>query len=543
MLRSGDGVVPGDVELSGDLINSDPDFETPAMYDLVVIGGGSGGLHLATLAARVGAKVALIDKRPPGEKGWLAACVPSKGLVQAARLVRQIRGASEFGIHVEPPRVDLALVLNRLRNVSQASAADRSDEALAARGIDVFHGTAAFEAYDTVLLDGTKRVEGQRFVIATGSRPAPPKIPGLGEAGCLDDASLWSLTQVPESLTVIGAGPIGMEFAQVFARLGSKVTVLTDEDRVLPREDPEISGHVACMLTGEGITIKRRALIENIEKRGDQKVCIYMDGDTGERAEVSSAEILCASARLANVEHLNLEAVGVHADPEHGIEVNELLQTHAVRVFAIGDVLKRNQYTHAAEAEAEVAFQNAVLRRRRKMDYANLPWATFLDPEVATVGIFEAQAKADDLEHLVFRVNYADIDRARIEGRTEGFTKVVASPSGKILGATILGMQASLILQQLVLAMDAGLGLGDLAETTQIYPTYGQVIRELAGQFQTTRLERGFMATALRFFYGFQPRTDAVDGASSRTPGAPIGSDDDASAASHSTGPAHGHGH
>ncbi len=529
--------------LSGDLIHSDPDFETPAMYDLVVIGGGSGGLHLATLAARVGAKVALIDKRPPGEKGWSAACVPSKGLVQAARLVRQSRTASEFGILVEPPRVDLAAVLDRLRSVSQASAADRSDEALAARGIDVFHGTAAFEAYDTVLLDGNERIEGQRFVIATGSRPAPPQIPGLSEAGSLDDASLWSLAHVPESLTVIGAGPIGMEFAQVFARLGSKVTVLTDEDRVLPREDPEISGHVACLLTGEGITIKRRAAIEKIEQRGEQKVCIFHDGDSGERAEVSSAEILCAAARLANVEHLNLEAVGVHADPEHGIEVNELLQTHAVRVFAIGDVLKRHQFTHAAEAEAEVAFQNAVLRRRRKIDYTNLPWATFLDPEVATVGISDAQAKADDLEHHVFRVNYADIDRARIDGQPEGFAKVVASPSGKILGATILGAQASLVLQQLVLAMDAGLGLGHLAETTQIYPTYGQVIRELASQFQATRLERGFMGRALRFFYGFQPRAAAADGASSRTAVAPNGSADDASAASHSTGPAHGHGH
>ncbi len=543
MLRVGDGVIPADLELFGDVIHSDPDFETPAMYDLVVIGGGSGGLHLATLAARVGAKVALVDKRPPGEQGWLAACVPSKGLVQAARLVRRTRGASEFGIHVEPPRVDFAAVLNRLRSVSQASAASYSDEALAARGIDVFHGAAAFEAYDTVLLDGTQRIEGQRFVIATGSRPAPPQIPGLSEAGCLDDASLWSLTQVPESLTVIGAGPIGMEFAQVFARLGSKVTVLTDEDRVLPREDPEISGHVACMLTGEGIAIKRRASIEKIEQRGDRKVCIYMDGDTGERAEVSSAEILCASARLANVEHLNLEALGVHADPEHGIEVNELLLTHAIRVFAIGDVLKRNQYTHAAEAEAEVAFQNAVLRRRRKIDYTNLPWATFLDPELATVGISEAQAKADELEHHVFRVDYADIDRARIDGRPEGFAKVVASPSGKILGATILGEQASLVLQQLVLAMGAGLGLGDLAETTQIYPTYGQVIRELADQFRTTRLERGFVARALRFFYGFQPRSAAGDGASSRTPDAPDGSADAASAASHSTGPAHGHGH
>jgi pyruvate/2-oxoglutarate dehydrogenase complex dihydrolipoamide dehydrogenase (E3) component len=513
------------------------------MYDLVVIGGGSGGLHLATMAARVGAKVALIEKRRLGAESAFEACVPSKGLVQAARLVRQVRGAREFGIQVEPPRVDLPAVLSRLRSVSEATAAAHSDEALAARGIDVYHGTAAFDAYDTVLLDGARRIEGQRFVIATGSRPAQPKVPGLDEAGWLDDTSLWSLAQAPESLIVIGAGPIGMEFAQVFARFGSRVTVLADQDRVLPREDPEISGHVACMLTGEGVSIKRRASIEKIEKRGDRKVCVYKDGETGDRSEVSAAEILCASARLANVEHLNLEALGVHCDPEHGIEVDDLLQTHAVRVFAIGDVLLRNQYTHAAEREADVAFQNAVLRRRRKMDYTNLPWATFLDPEVATVGISEVQAKADDLDHRVFRVSYADVDRARIDGRTEGFAKVVTSPSGKILGATILGEEASLVLQQLVLAMDAGLGLGDLAETTQIYPTYARIIRELAGQFQATRLERGFMATALRFFYGFQPRTDIGDGPSSRAATAPNGAHDDASDAAQPAGSAHEHGH
>jgi pyruvate/2-oxoglutarate dehydrogenase complex dihydrolipoamide dehydrogenase (E3) component len=297
------------------------------------------------------------------------------------------------------------------------------------------------------------------------------------------------------------------------------------------------------MLTGEGITFKRRASIGKIENRGGQKVCLYTDGETGEPAEVSSAEILCASGRLANVEHLNLEAVGVHADPEHGIEVNELLQTRAVRAFAIGDVLRRHRYTHAAHAEAEVAFQNAVLRRRRKIDYSNLPWATFLDPEVATVGIFEAQAEASGLEHQVFRVNYADIDRARADGCTEGFAKVVASPAGKILGATILGEQAGLVLQQLVLAIDAGLGLDDLAETIHIYPTYGQLICKLTRQFRKTRLERGFRGRALRFFYGFQPRTDNLVVASSHAPGAPNGSTEDPSAQSHEVGLAPGLGH
>ncbi len=511
------------------------------MYDLVVIGGGSGGLHLALMTVRVGARVALIDKRQPGAS-WMAACIPSKGLVQVARLLRQVRGAGSFGVHVEAPRVEISQVLSRLQTLSKESAAEFSDENLVALGIDVFHGTAAFEAYDTVVLEDGRRVEGQRFVIATGSRPAPARIPGLSEAGSLDETSLWSLDQVPARLTVIGGGSIAIEFAQVFARLGSSVTVLTPEERILPREAPEISGHVACMLTGEGITIRRKAAIEKVEQRGNEKICIFHDGDSGGSSEIAASHILCAGPRLANIEHLKLDVVGIHADPEHGIEVNDLLQTHAVRVYAIGDVLLRNQYTNAAEAEAEVAFQNAVLHRRRKMDYANLPWATFLDPEVASVGLSEAQAAAEEIEHQVFRVNYAGIDRARIDGQPEGFAKVVATPMGKILGASILGEQASLVLQQLVVAMDGGLSLGDLAATSQVYPSYGQVVRALGEQFRATRLERGFFASALRFFYGFQPRAGRAGGAAPALEGnAPNGAGGNAGLAAHEAIAAHGH--
>jgi pyruvate/2-oxoglutarate dehydrogenase complex dihydrolipoamide dehydrogenase (E3) component len=510
------------------------------MYDLVVIGRGSGGLQAAKLAARVGAKVALIEQRPPGLANRFGPCVASKGLVHAARLIRAIQRAKEFGIQTDAPRVDFAGVMDRVRQVCEASAADDSDEALRARGIDVHSGTARFDAYDTVLLDGGTRIEGQRFVIATGSRPAYPPIPGLSAVDCLDDARLWSLTKAPDSLVVIGAGPVGLEFAQVFARFGSKVTVLTDQDRLLPREDAEVSGHVACMLTGEAVTIKTKVTMTKVEARGDQKVCFFKEEETGAAGEACVSAILCAAGRLANVEGLNLESVGVHADPQHGIEVDDLLQTHAPRVFAIGDVLLRNQYTHAAEREADVVFQNAVFRRRKKIDYNHFPWATFLDPEVATVGISEAQAKAEQVEHRVFRVSYDNVERARIEGQTLGFAKVVASPSGKVLGATILGEQASLVLQQLVLARDAGVGLGQLARTTQIFPTYAQVIRDLAEQFGCTQLKRGFMASALRFFYGFQPRTSAIDGSAAPDRSAPDGSSAHAGA-SHSPSAPHGH--
>jgi pyruvate/2-oxoglutarate dehydrogenase complex dihydrolipoamide dehydrogenase (E3) component len=483
------------------------------MFDLVVIGGGSGGLNLATAAAQVGARVALVEKERLGGECTFTACVPSKGLVQAARLARQVRGAGPFGLRTGPLEVDFPAVMRRVRSVVEDFAREESADVLRARGIDVYHGTAAFEAYDTIRLDESTRIPSHRFVIATGSRAAVPEIPGLADAGFLDNMQLWSLERLPESLIVIGAGPTGIEFAQCFARFGSRVTILADSPHILPRDDPEAADELARILGDEGLTIHLGVEITQVEVRGDRKVCIYRDPATGTTAEVSGSDILLAAGRLAQVEGLNLEAVGVHADLHHGIEVDDYLQTHSSRVYAIGDVLMRHQYTHAAEREAAVVFQNAVLRLRKRMVYETLPWATFSDPEVAGVGISERQARAEHREFRVYRVPFAAIDRARIDGRTDGFAKVVATPAGKILGATIVGADAGMILQEFVLALEKGLGLGDLARAVHIYPTYAGVVRRLANQFLATRLQRRFVQTALRFFYGFNPRVTATNGA------------------------------
>lgn len=506
------------------------------MYDLVVIGAGSGGLYVAAAAARVGASVALIEKRRLVGEGAVAAYLPSKGLVQAARLVQRIRTADAFGIHTAAPRVDFAAVMSRVRDVSSTIAGHGTEESLKARGIDVYHGSASFEAYDTVLLEDGTRVVGQRFVIATGSRPAIPDVAGLVEAGYLDSTTLWSLTSVPESLVILGAGPVGLEFAQVFARFGSRVTVLADSDRVLPAEEPEVSEHVVAMLAAEGITVRTGVTLTKVENRGGQKVCVVRDLASGATSEEAASEILVAAGRLANVEGLNLEAVGVHADPKHGIEVDELLQTHAARIFAIGDVLLRHQSVHAAEREAEEAFQNTVLRRRKKFDDKTLPRATFLDPEVASVGLSEEQARAEQRDCRVFRVSYAEIERACIDGRPQGFAKVVATPAGKILGAAIVGEGASLILQELVLAMDAGLGLSDIAASTHIYPTYSDVVLRLARQYQSTRLETGFMQTVLKLYYGFRPRGGAL-------PATNGGAESESHSVAEPAATSHGHGH
>ncbi len=509
------------------------------MYDLVVIGGGAGGLSVATAAARLGAKVALVEKGPAGGDSALAACVPSKGLVQAARRLREVRSAAALGLKVGPVEVDFPAVIARARSVADDLARDGSEESLRARGIDVFHGSASFDAYDTVLVDGEKRLVGSRFVIATGSRPAVPAVPGLAEAGYLDERSLWSLDSLPERLVIVGAGSTAAEFAQCFARLGSKVTVLADAPRILPDEDSEAAGYLGDCLGAEGIELRLGVEITKVEVRGDRKVCVTREIATGATGEVAGSHLLLAGRRLARVEGLNLEAAGVHGEPEHGIAVDDYLQTHSARVYAIGDVLMRHQYAYAAEREAEVAFANAVLRRRKRMDYANIPRVTFSDPELAGVGMTEQRARTERPDHRVYRVTFAELDRARIDGRTDGFGKVVATPTGRILGATIVGQEASLLIQEFTLALEKRLGLGAIAAATAIYPTYAGIGPALARQHTATKLERGLVQTALRMFYGFMPKAGAGNGSAE---GGSKAESSHQSATEHPIG-GHGHGH
>lgn len=505
------------------------------MYDLVVVGGGAGGLSAALAAARVGARVALIEANHLGGECTHTACVPSKALLEAARLVGRIRTADRYGVRVGSVDVDFAAVMARVRSVVAEFAGSDTGESLRARGIDVYRGTPSFEAYDTIVVDGKTTLNGLRFIIATGSRPAVPDIPGLAEAGHLDSRSVWSLEELPESLLVLGAGPTGLEFAQAFARLGSKVTLLAESAHILPREDPEVSDRLAALLRAEGITIHTGVEVTKVAVRDGRKVCSFeSSAGTGGGGQAAATHLLVATGRLPNTEGLNLEAAGIHADPEHGIEVDDYLLTRSSRVYAIGDVLARHQFTHAAEQEAAVAFQNAVLRLPKKIDYSALPWTTFVDPEVATVGLSEEAAREQRADIRVLRAEYRDLDRARIDGRTEGFAKVIATPSGKILGATVVGEQASLILQEFVLAMENGLTLGDIASTIHPYPTYSGLARKIADDFTAARFQGGFVQSALKWFLGLKPRTEGGSKASAAEP------ETHAAAA---TGHSNGHGH
>jgi len=473
------------------------------MYDLVVLGGGSGGLSVAKAAARFGAKVALVEKHDLGGECTHSACVPSKALIHAARLAHEIRGADRFGIRAGSLDVDFRAVMARVRSVVKEFAGSGSGDSLRAKGIDVYRGNAAFDAYDTVILNRETRINALRFVIATGSRAVHPSIPGLAEVGFLDNANLWSLEELPRELVVIGAGPSGIEFAQAFARLGSRVTVLAETEQILPKEDTEVAQFLQRRLESEGIEFHLGVTVAKVSRRDKQTTCSWKKSSDGTTGDSRGTHLLVAAGRLANVEDLNLEAVGIHADAEHGIEVNEYLQTRSSRIYALGDVLLQREFTHAAQREAEVVFQNAVLRLSKKIDYSALPWTTFVDPEVATVGLSAAEAEEKYPEIRVFRADYADLDRARIDGLAEGFAKVVTTPTGKILGATVVGEQASSILQEFVLAMENGLTLNDIAATTHPYPTYLGLAHAIANQYAATRLESGFMQ-ALKWFLGIK---------------------------------------
>lgn len=473
------------------------------MYDVVVIGGGSGGLNVAGAAGAIGAKVALIEANRLGGECTFTACVPSKALLHAADLAHRIRSAGRDGIIVPPPEIDFAAVLARVRSVV-SSFAESDVEAMESRGVEVIFGRPRFESYDSVVVDETRRVSGKAFVISTGSRPAMPPIEGLDEAGPLTNETIWDLTERPESLVVIGAGAVGVELSQAMSRLGVEVTLIESAPKILPLEDPEVSDRLREALVEEGISVLTDAEIARVERRGDRAVVHVSDRSTGDAFEVVRERILVAAGRTPNVEGLNLEAVGIEPDPRRGIPVDAYLRTYARNIYAIGDVIGRNQWTHAAEREASVVFQNALLRLPKKYDDRAMPRATYCDPEIASVG--RTFGFDDGDRARIFRVEYDEVDRARIEGRTRGFAKVAVNPKGSILGVTIVGDNAALVLQEFVMAMENGLTLNHILNTVHPYPTHAGIARALATQFAATRLEGGLTRAALKLLFGYRPK-------------------------------------
>jgi pyruvate/2-oxoglutarate dehydrogenase complex dihydrolipoamide dehydrogenase (E3) component len=469
-----------------------PDWVNPepaSCYNLVVIGAGTAGLVSAAGAAGLGAKVALIERELMGGDCLNVGCVPSKGIIRASRAIHEVRTAGEFGISGgELLSVDFAAAMERMRRIragiSRYDSARRYSEEL---GIDVFFGQGRFTGTDTVEVGG-KCLRFKKAAVCTGARAAAPPIPGIEEVGYLTNETVFSLTELPARLAVIGAGPIGSELAQTFARLGSKVIIVGHlSDHILPREDRDAAEIVQNAFVREGIELFLPVKNLRIAARNGEKVLTFEYQDR--MKEMAVDKILVGIGRAPNVERLGLEAAGVEYDPKQGVKVNEHLRTTNPKVYAAGDICFRHKFTHAADALARILIANTLFAGRRKTSSLVIPWCTYTDPEVAHVGMYEKDAQSAGLDVFTITVPLSNVDRALLDGESEGFARVhLKKGTDRILGATIVARHAGEMISEISLAITAGIGLSDIGRTIHPYPTQAEAIKKLADTYNRTRL-------------------------------------------------------
>jgi pyruvate/2-oxoglutarate dehydrogenase complex dihydrolipoamide dehydrogenase (E3) component len=458
-------------------------------FDIVVIGGGSGGLVVAAGGSTLGAKVALVEKHKLGGDCLWYGCVPSKTLIKSARIAYEMRHAAHWALTPADPQPELARVMERVRGVIAGIEPFDSPERFRGLGVDVIFGEGRFVAPDAFEVNG-RRLTAKTFVLATGSRPAVPPIAGLPDVPYLTNETVFDLREQVPSLLVVGSGPIGCELAQAFARLGSEVAVIDMASRILPREDADLADVVYRQHLREGIRFHFDASITKAAgTRGAIELTVR---DKDARAQVvTGSHLLLAAGRRTNVEGLDLERAGVRVD-QGRIVVDDKLRTTNTSIYAIGDVAGGLQFTHVAEHHAGIVLRHAIFRLRWTRPSTVIPWATYTDPELARVGVSEAEARAKNLPHRVYRFPFDEIDRARAEGETEGFAKIVTDPKGKLLGAAIVGPHAGELIAEYALALTQGMNAKAISSTIHTYPTLASISRRVADQ----RMKEGLTPTA-----------------------------------------------
>jgi dihydrolipoamide dehydrogenase len=444
-----------------------------AKYDMTIIGGGSGGLTAARLAAALGASVLLIDKEKLGGDCLHYGCVPSKSMIHVARVVQQAKEAAKLGLVPADLGVDIVKVSAYIQGVIERVS---EGEKIYTEGVGVRFGQVFFTSATELSLNG-ETMTSRNTLIATGSRPVVPRVEGLEETGYLTNEGVFDLAHLPASLVIIGGGPIGVELGQAIERLGSKVTIIQGPGRILPREDPDVSETVASVLTAEGISIVTNARFVKASRHGDKKVVTARQGD--QLLAFEADEILLALGRQPNVEGLNLEAAGIKYDSK-SIKVNDYLQTSVPNILAIGDVIGGYLFTHVAAYQASVAVRNALLPfAKKKVDYRVVPWCTFTDPEAARVGLTPAEAEKQYKQVRIVKFPWADIDRAQAESETTGFIKLVlAGKKDEVVGAHMVGARSGEMLGEMALAMQHKLTLNDILAAMHAYPTMNTGIQQ-----------------------------------------------------------------
>ncbi len=477
-------------------------FKKPKRFDanVVVVGGGSAGLVTSLIVAGAKARVVLVEKHRMGGDCLYTGCVPSKSIIRSGRIMEYIRRAEDYGIVDAAGKVDFAAVMRRVQTVIETIAPHDSPERFTSLGVECVSGAARLLSPYEVEVEG-KRITTESIVIASGARPFIPLVPGLDGIDYLTSDNVWSLTELPPRLLVVGGGPIGCELAQAFSRLGSKVTQVDMAERIMPREDADVSAAVSARFEAQGIEVLTSHRLQKFETVDGEH---FMQAEhQGETVRVAFDRVLLAIGRKANTEGFGLEEIGVALTPQGSVEVNEYLQTSLPNVFACGDVAGPYQFTHMASYQAWFAALNAIAGGiwRSRVNYSVVPWATFTDPEVARVGLSEDEAKQRGIAYELTRYEMNHHDRSLADGEAHGFVKILTVPGkDKILGVTIVGYHAGEQIAEFVFAMTHNMGLKSISAVTHIYPTLGEANKFAANAWRSARLPTQYFPWLKRFF-------------------------------------------
>jgi pyruvate/2-oxoglutarate dehydrogenase complex dihydrolipoamide dehydrogenase (E3) component len=453
-------------------------------YNLVVLGGGPAGILAAMRAASLGAKVALVERAELGGVCLNVGCIPSKALVATSRVIADTRNARHFG--AEAPRdleVDFGAAMERARHVRARLAKGASIEALESMGVEVLVGEGRFVDSHTVSAGG-RELRFKKALVATGARPAPPKIPGLTEAGYLTYETIFELRARPARLLVMGGGPTGCELAQAFCRLGVHVTLVQDEPMFLRQEERDAAQILSDVFAREGMEIHLNTVVTSVRAENGSKIAALRSDD--HESTVTVDEIFVGTGRVANVEGLNLEAARVKYDESHGIVIDDFLRTSNHRIYAAGDVCFEHKFVHIEDASARIVVDNALFFGRERLSALTIPWCTYTDPEIAHVGMYVRDACERGIPIKTFTVLMHDVDRAVTDAEEDGFVKIhVREGTDEILGATVVARHAGEMINDLSLAMTAKIGLSKIARVCRAYPTQAAAVKMAADAYET----------------------------------------------------------
>jgi pyruvate/2-oxoglutarate dehydrogenase complex dihydrolipoamide dehydrogenase (E3) component len=468
-------------------------------YEIVVIGGGSGGLTVAAGAVAFGVKVALIEKEPePGGDCLHTGCVPSKALIAAASELHTAKKAAEaFGLELKG-KADYHEAFQRVQAAKATIQHHDSSERFRSMGVDVFHGHGQFRDTHHIEINGNEVIYGKRIVIATGSRPAIPPIDGLQDVDFLTNESVFDMRALPKSLVVIGAGPVGLELGQAFARLGAKVTVLDRGPEILSIEDEEIVPYARAALEKE-MTLLVKATVNKVEAIPEGRKRLYIDRD-GEKLQLEADALLIAAGRMPNTDRLELSRIGIEMDRDY-IATKKTLQTSIPHIYAVGDVIRPFPFTHAAGMEGKIVVGNAVFGLKRKVSYDNVPWVTYTEPEIFHLGMTEQEARKYVGDKIsIYKVPLDQVDRFITDGHKEGIVKVITDGKGKFFGAHAVGNGAGEWMQPAVFAKHYGHKLPDISQVVHPYPTYSEALRKTADQYWQHKFSQGVTGRLLKAY-------------------------------------------